>query len=200
MVEVIEKVAMDGCPGNRPATVQRRPVDIEWLLQWAEDQSIAPRLRVPSPRELTLNPYDVHVRGVSNVFCGAGVPVEGGRYAGDIDAERVLAALERLDPFTLAIVRVNARRGGRPDCMAGVEPRLVPVLRRSKKKHRKVAAGHRWEPCSPQAICAARELYGRWHAALQRLAATLDGQLIGFSINGFAAPAAPWEAGEQKAA
>lgn len=201
MIEEAVGSGMDGCLANRPATVRGgRPIDIERLLQWAEAQSIAPRLRVPSARELTINPYDVHVRGVCNVFRGAGVPVEGGRYAADIDAERVLAAVDRLDPFTRSIVRVNARGGRRPDWMEGVTPRRVPVYRRCKKRHRKAAAGHRWEPCSPQAICASRELYGRWHATLGRLAAALDGQLICFRINGFAAPAAPWEEGEQKTA
>lgn len=178
----------------------KRSIDIEHLLQWAEAQSIAPRLRVPSARELTLNPYDVHVRGASNVFFGAGMMVEGGRYTADIDAERVMAAVERLDPFSLSIVRVNAKSCRRPDWMEGVEPRLVPVFRRSKKRHRKGLAGQRWEPCSPQAICATRDIYGRWHVALRRLAVALDGKLISFEINGFAAPAVPWEPVEQKVA
>ena len=51
----------------------------------------------------------------------------------------------------------------------------------------------RWEPCHPTAICATREIYARWHAALARLAAHLVGELTDWSISGFSAPAAPWD-------
>lgn len=180
-------------------------IDIEALLQWALEHSVAPRLGVPSRRELEFNRgYTAIPKGFHGVFAGGGVAVEGGRAAGDIDAERVLAAVDRLDPWSRSIVLVNARARRRPDWMEGVEPRLVARARyrakkRGKKRHR-ASPVMVWEPCTPQAICATREIYGRWHDALQRLAAALHGRLIAWEINGFAVPTAPWEAALEKAA
>lgn len=170
----------------------RKPIDIEDLLQWALAHSAAPKLRVPSKRELTINPYDVHIRGCDNRFHSAGVLVEGGRRSEDIDADRVLLALDRLDPFTRAIVQANARAQRRPDWMEDVEPKLVAIHKRSRKRHRREPR-QRWEPCSPAEVRACRELYGRWHAGLRHLAALLDDRLMTYAVNGLAAPEAPWQ-------
>ena len=43
------------------------------------------------------------------------------------------------------------------------------------------------------AVRVARDAYGRWHAALRRLAAVLDGTLDGYRVTGIAAPERPWE-------
>ncbi|HEX5321478.1 MAG TPA: hypothetical protein VFW46_20135 [Stellaceae bacterium] len=169
-----------------------RPIDIEELLQWAVAQTVEPRLRVPSPRELTLNPYEARPKGVSNRYRGAGVPVDGGRFVADIDAGRVMAAVDRLDPWTRSIVMANAKACRRPDWMEGVEPRMVPVRKRCRRRHRSVVKSHRWEPCSPEAVRATRDIYSRWHQALTRIAQGCENGLLGFQLCGFSAPAFPW--------
>jgi len=182
---------------------EKTPIDIEALVQWAIAHSVAPRLTVASPRELMFNHgYTAVPKGFHGVFAGAMARVEGGRLATDIDAERVLAAIDRLDPFTRSIVLVNAKTGRRPDWMEGVEPKRIAKRvyqkRRGKKRHRPSTVIV-WD-VEPAAICAARELYGRWHSALTGLARTLSDQLIAWQVNGLNAPAAPWDRALEKAA
>lgn len=110
--------------GTAPPTSELRCIDVEDLLQWAMARAIEPRLRVPSARELSLNPYTVRPKGYANNLNRGGVGIEGGRPAEDIDAERVLRAIDRLDPWTASIVRVNAKARHRPDWFEGVEPKL----------------------------------------------------------------------------
>lgn len=183
---------------SAPGTLQ--PIDIEDLVQWAFDQSITPALRGVSERSLMFDyGYTCIPKGCGSAFSGGGVVLEGGRRAVDIDADRVLRALDRLDPFTRAIVQANARAKRRPDWMEGVKPRLVTITRRHKRKHRRIA-GQRWEPCSPEAVRSCRELYARWHAGLRHLHKLLNGTLLSFEINGFGAPDAPWENADEIAA
>lgn len=178
---------------------ERRPIDIEALVQWAMAREIMPRLRVPSARELSLNPYTVLPKGFVNELNTGGVDVEGGRPADDIDAERVLRAIDRLDPFTGSMVRNNGRGRCRPDWFDGVEPKQVTKWKRSKKGHRKVPT-REWKPVHPKAIRAARDLYLTWHGGLRHLVTLLDGELLRFRINGLSAPMMPWEGPLEKTA
>lgn len=199
---------MDGCPGNRPATVQRRPVDIEWLLQWAYERTAYVSYRNTTRQALWFNHgYTAIPKGCHNRFAGGEMSVNL-RSASAEDAKRVVAAVEALDPWSAAIVSRCAKKANRPDCFAGVEAREVETRTYPKRRGRngrkrkvhKAVVTKRWEPCHPSAIRAAREIYERWHAAVARLAQQLDGRLTDWSISGFAAPAAPWEAALEKTA
>lgn len=210
MIEGVGIFGLDGCPGNRPATVQarqdvvvRRVVDIEMLLQWA----LARTGRLPwcgvQERELafdrgcTARPRRREQAGWALAEACAGLRLGNGRPLPAMmepgpDALRVLAAVRRLDdPQIAGVVVACARARIRPDWMPGVEPAQVRRWVRCRKRHRAVVRLV-WEPCDPAAIRAARELYAGWQRALLRLAAELDGQLDGWRINGLAAPAAPW--------
>lgn len=181
-------------------------IDIEHLLQWAVEQSVAPRLTVASRDALSFNyGFTVVPKGFHGVHTGGIARVEGGRYAGDIDAERVLAAIDRLDPWSRSVVLRCAKGCRRPDWFEGVEPQLVPRIsyrrkKNGKKKHRKSPVMVWKDGISPQVICATRDIYRQWHIVLSRLAAALEGKLLAYEIKGFAAPAAPWETALEKAA
>lgn len=175
-------------------------LDIEHLLQWAYAQTVYVRYGNASGRSLEFNHgYSAIPRGCHGSFAGGDVGVVLCR-DGAIDAKRIIEAVDELDPWSRSIVIRCAKSGTRPDCMIGVEPKLVPKYRRCRKKHRRVKVASIWEPCSPKAICAAREIYARWHTVLGRLAEHLTGELNDCDVIGFSASAAPWEAVEQQAA
>lgn len=175
------------------------PIDIEDLLQLALQQPVYRPFRVVSERALAYNyGYTAVPKGCHGGFAGGEVLL---RVPAGADAAAVVAAVNALDPWTRAIVRRCAVGGTRPDWFEGVgAPRRVAVMKRHKRRHRKVKVGERWEPCSPQAICAAREIYARWHSAVTRLAEVLRGRLTDWRITGFAAPESPWEAGSARPA
>lgn len=190
-----------------------QPVDIEHLLQWAVGRSGRLPWRRDDERDLggnhglTARPrrrpkigwheaevYALTVRGPRQLTPRMLIPGP--------DAEIVLAAVKALEPATAAVVIACARGKIRPDWMPGVEPkrvlraRYVPNLKR-KKRHRRTLVP-RWEPCSPAELQAARDVYVRWHAALEALADQLQGRLAGWTVCGFLAPATPWQAEREK--
>lgn len=185
--------------------MQKQPIDIEALLQWAIARSGRLPWRLDDERELSMNKgLTARLRrrpkvGWETASVCAGLTIRSGRLLapGKLvpgpDADIVLEAIQRLpDPAVAATVIYCARSRIRPNWMPGVDPKQVQVLVRCKKKHRRVRAQTIWEPCSPAAVRAAREGYAQWHAALSTLARELDGHLSGWEISGFAAPAEPW--------
>lgn len=207
---------------SRPHTVIA--IDIETLLQQvvAEDQGLSWRRdgerELAFDRGLTVKPRKrPHVGWIeAAASAGATLKIPPGRGAvmartqGDPDVAAVNAALDRLDAWTRSIITANARAKRRPDWMEGVEPKLVEKKTWSRKARRKgkrrgrrkdqPVIVQRWEPCDPRAICATREIYSRWHAGVTRMMGMLEGELWRYKINGFAAPATPWETALQKSA
>lgn len=174
--------------------------DIERLLQWAYAQTTYVSYHNASARGLSFNHgYSAIPKGCHNRFEGAELSLTLLSASAD-DAKVVIAAVEALDPWSASIVSRCAKKGNRPDCFIGVEAYEVEVKTYPKRKGRKgkrrkvhkAVITKRWEPCHPAAIRASREIYGRWHAALSRLAIQLHGRLTDWSISGFAAPEAPW--------
>lgn len=183
-------------------------IDIEELLQWAVARSGKLPWMRDNWRALTLNPYTVQPRRrpitswtLAVACAGQRLRVGAGRPAMMMpgsDGERVLAAIAGLgDPALCEMVRVCARRRIRPDWKEGVEPVRRPRAgyprRRNGARRGRPVVRLVWEPCSPDQIRAARAAYSRWHRALTSLAETLQSELSEWQINGFAAPAAPWE-------
>lgn len=195
-----EAETAEGISSPRPP----QPIDIEALLQWAVSRSGRLPWRRDDEKQLTLNPYDARPKrrdkigwGTAEVYAlnvnGRTRVLAPRRRIPGADAERALVAIAMLgDPALSEQVRACARARIRPDWMPGVEPRRVEHKRRHRKKHRPVAR-FEWEPCSPAELQAARDAYSRWHAALLRLADTLQGELQGWRISGFAAPPHPWQ-------
>lgn len=180
--------------GAKPGT------DIENLLQWAYAQTVYLDYRNASPRALAYNHgYTAIPKGFHSTFEGGDVAVTM-LSSTAADARRIVAAVELLDPWTQAIVTRCAKSQVRPDCFLGVEAREVKTTLSwrkrkkggGKKKAHSSTVTTRWEPCHPAAICAAREIYLRWHTALGRLAIALAGELNDWAISGFAAPEHPW--------
>lgn len=199
MIEEALRFGMDGLPAHRPPTVQggRQPIDIEQALWWALGQTGYLPWRGCSERELAFDHgYTVLPKGCSREFHGGATLL---RRPIEPDAALVIEAVKALDPAIAAVVIACARERIRPDWMEGVEPRQVATtvyghvrVGKRRKRRGRPARVVVWQPCDPGVIRAAREVYARWHAALAVLAHELRGQLNGFAINGFAAPAAPW--------
>lgn len=159
--------------------MEKTPIDIEVLLQWAIGQSGHLPWRGVSPRELMFDyGYTVIPRGCERGWHGGGTLL---RLSIDDDASRVIEAIKRLEPRVAGIVIACARSQIRPDWMQGVEPKRVPrkiyqrVSRRGRRRHRSTTVMV-WN-IDPAQIAAARSIYERWHAALTRLAVMLDGSL-----------------------
>jgi hypothetical protein len=191
---------------------QGRRADIEVVVQWAVARSgrlpwdNARDQELSFDRGLTVRPKRRAPGSWALAEACAGLtyqgrPLKAVMHPGP-DADRVLAAIRRLDPAAAATVLSCARAGIRPDCMLGIEPRRVAVVLSWRKGRRK--GGHRpivkmqWEPCAPEAICLARATYERWHAAMRVLSIALKGTLEAWEINGFAAPLRPWEEGAKE--
>lgn len=202
MLEETGIKGLDGSLLNRPQpSAAKAAIDIEALLSWAIAQSGHLPWHGVSERELMYDHgYTVVPRHCSREYRGGGAVLA---RATDDDAATVIAAIKGLDGAIAAVVIACARSGIRPDWMAGVEPRLVPrsayAKTRGKKRHRR-AVQMVWVPCHPDAIRAAREIYQRWHLALQRLMSELAGELGAWEINAFSAPAEPWAVDAQQAA
>lgn len=180
--------------------VKKTPIDIEDLVQWAVMHS-KPVLRIPSERSLMFNyGYDAIPKGCGTAFAGGDsrVPV---RRSIDLDADRVLQAINALDPWSRSLVTANAKAQRRPDWMQGVKPQLedAPPPRRnrgrSKSWRKKQIANSRamtWKNgISPYTVRQAQATYTQWHASLRRLADVLK-SIETYEICGFAAPAEPW--------
>jgi hypothetical protein len=168
----------------------KAPIDIEALLHWALTQPVYQPFRGVSDRALMMN------YGFTAIPKGAGGSYAGGdallRYPAQQDATTIIAAINALDGWSRAIIRVNAIAAIRPDCMIGVQPRRLPVRKRCGKKHRKVVVGHRWDPVSPATLVTIREIYTTWWRAVDRLRGHLADQLNDWQITGFLAPEQPW--------
>lgn len=191
----------------------KRPVDIELIVQWA----LEPRGRLPFDRAddkelafdrgVTVKPRKkprgswALAEACAGLRLGSGRPLHAYPTAPRPDAERIIDAIRQLPPAAAATVIACGRGRIRPDWMEGVEPRQV-VKKRSHRKCRNGQPRTRlvWEPCTPDEIRAAHAIYSRWHAALLLLADRLRGTLERFEINGFGAPAEPWESELQKTA
>jgi hypothetical protein len=169
-----------------------RQGDIEHILIWAFGQTSYVRHESHTDRGALFNHgYDAVPRGGHGLFAGGTTSVTL-RRNGMADAAAVVEAVEKLDPYSRSIVTRCAKSGARPDCMLGIDPVRVPVTKRSRKGHRRRVVGSRWEPCDPKAICVAREIYSRWHAAVARLCEAMESKLSGWHITGFRAPKEPW--------
>lgn len=188
----------------------RPPIDAEALIAWALQRSgrlpwgNARDRDLAFDRGVTAKPRSApHVGwGVAEVCAGLSVNgralVRPQRNPGP-DAIRVLVEIGMLDPARAALVIACGRASIRPDWMPGVTPREVRRVKRTGKKRRRIAIVE-WSPCSPEAIRAAREAYRRWHSGVAAVARRLDGELDGWEIQGFTAPAEPWKmVGEKNA-
>lgn len=202
MLDAIEGITLAG--RARPM-----PIDIEFLVQWAVarsgrlpwdrtrdrelmfDQGLTAKPRHRMPSSWVLAEACAGLRHNSRALPAIMRPGP--------DAERVIEAIKRLNPSTAANILACARAKIRPDCMLGIEPRRVPRSYRGRKSHRR-AIRMEWEPCTPEAICAARAIYMQWHVGMTALAECLRGGLEAWDINGFRAPAQPWEGGAQETA
>jgi hypothetical protein len=191
---------MDGSifPAPVPRTIVPQPIDIEDLLQWAVAYS-KPVMTISSERAALFNyGYTALPAACGGSFSGGSIAIPM-RRAIDVDADLVLQAVNGLDMWTRSLVLANARRHGRPDWMEGVEPQQVETkgyFRKKgwRRKQHKTSTVMVWlNGIGPAKIRAARDEYSRWHGALTRLVAVLNGQLKSFTIKGFGAPAAPWE-------
>lgn len=186
----------------------RMPIDIEALVQWAMEETSAKHLpwRNPSPRALAMDHgWTCIPKGVSREYHGAEVVL---RVGTDHDAITVVEAIKALDDPAVAAQIIACGRGNlRPECHLNVEPRRVEKIvswrkaakkKKGNKKNRKPVRTSVWEPCSPEAICAARDAYKRWHDGLTNLARVLDGQLSRWKVTGLRASAKPWEEANKK--
>lgn len=179
---------------------QRTPIDIEALIQWAIAQTGFLPWYGTHPRELMLDGgYTAIPKGCSRQYHGGTILL---RRAINSDAAIVIEAVKSLEPSIAAVVIARGRDKDRPQCFVGVKPKLVDRKvygrKRGRKRHRPTTI-REWN-IDPKAICAAREIYTRWHAALARLAAQLQGQLIAYDIKGLGAPETPWLVRMQKSA
>lgn len=193
-------------PARAPAP---QPADIEWLAQyalsrtgnlpWACDRD----KELAFDRGLTVKPKKRQMISWTLAEACAGLRVGKDRplpakLDPGPDAEKIIAAIKRLDPKTASLVIGCARTKIRPDWTVNgvIEPSQTPKWVYPKKRNRK--KGHTktlkmvWD-VDPGAIRAAREVYERWHEGMLRLWVMLDGELSGFAINGLAAPAWPWK-------
>lgn len=94
---------------------------------------------------------------------------------------------------TTALLIVNAKAGSRPDWHEGWSRPAGAPARDAGPVDRWGRRRKRVEGVSVEDVMHARALYLVWRAALDCLAATLDGALERFDVTGPAAPAAPWE-------
>lgn len=208
MTDLQGAIEVDGCRdqpskqsgANRGAAPL--PVDIEFVVSWAVarsgrlpwdnardtelmfDQGLTAKLRRRPPSDWQLSQALAGVRRERRPLRPMMVPSG--------DAERVIAAIKRLPAAAASTVLICGRGKIRPDCMLGIVPVRVPRLVRCKKRHQLVTRMF-WEPRDPASIRAARDIYAAWHAAMRRLVDELQGTLDAWQINGFAAPARPWE-------
>jgi len=185
----------------RPALAPRLAggaVDIEALVQWAIAQTGYLPWRNPSAEDLAMDHgWDCvpkSARALYQQSGGIALKCKGGIA---VEAVIVVQAIKALPAAMAAQVIPHAREASRPNALIGIEPRRVGKKvygrKRNGKRRGRPATVMSWAPCSPEAICDARSAYSLWHAGLSRLAKVLMGQLTHWEINGFAAPAAPWE-------
>lgn len=193
--------------------VERRPippigqrVDIETLVGWAIGQTGYLPWSGVSDKELAMDHgWTAIPKGVSREYharelllrCKGGIP---------FDAMTIVEAVKALEPSIASMVIACARKAIRPDWCRDIVPRQVPKTVSWRSKSKKKKKGHRshttlvWTPCSPEAICAARDAYQRWHQGMAGLATALAGVLKHWQTIGFSAPRAPWEQEVEKAA
>lgn len=179
----------------------RIPIDMEGLLRWAYSQTSYVSYQNAKERSLAINHgYTAIPKGCHSLFTGADAEVTLKRTS-QPDAKLIIAAVDALDPWSRAIIARCAKSDIRPDCFVGIEAREVEVrtypktrIKKGwKKKSHKTVITKRWEPCHPMAIRAAREIYARWHVAVERLSDDLTEHLSDWHITGFSAPEQPWE-------
>lgn len=113
------------------------------------------------------------------------------------DAEAVHYAVCDLDPTAAGLVFQFAKRGGEPDAMVGVVPKLIDIVRPNGKLKYKRQGGEivgvyqRWDVL-PEHVDFARATYAEWHAGLVELVTVL-GSMATYRATGPAAPTAPWK-------
>lgn len=172
------------------------------LAQWAIGFTGNLPWRNPSDNDLALdhgwNCIPKGTRGLYRQSGGVLLKASGGISG---DAATVVAGIRGLPARMASLVIAHAREQSRPNPLVGIVPGRVEKTvswRKAKKKPGR-KKGHRpvkelvWFPCSPEAICAARQDYVSWHNGLTHLSASLDGKLTYCRVRGFAAPERPWE-------
>ena len=198
---------------DRPNSPEPRPIDIEVLVQLAIERSgNLPWSRVRDrelafDKGLTVKPRKRAIVSWLEAEAMAGISFEGkappARMHPGPDLELVINAIKRLEPRMASAVIACGRAKIRPNCMLGVVPKRVARTtygyKRNGKRRGRPVITMVWD-VDPKAICLARELYSAWHAALTRIMHELRDRLSNYSINGFLAPASPWEVTDQKIA
>lgn len=156
----------------------RAGVDLEEAVQWAAGRPRYLPWRNPTHADLALDhDWDARCKGADALYQPSrGIAL---RATGDLSAEAltIIAAINALPDRVGSIIKECARGKTRPDCMLGIEPRQVAKKiswrkatrrDRNRRRNRKPVLVQVWEPCSPEAICAARAAYTRWHDAMTR--------------------------------
>lgn len=185
-----------------------QPTDIEQLVQWALAETGYLPWRNPTDEDLAMDHgLDVIPKGTRALYRPSGgiaLKVRGGM---PFDANRVIEAIKSLDAATASQIIACGKEKIRPNCLAGVEPRQVlktigwrkaAKRRKGRKTNRKPVQVWVWEPVEPQAICAARAAYTRWHDGMTALVGMLKDQLTHWRITGFGAPRGPWKQALEK--
>jgi hypothetical protein len=204
-------------PPRAPAP---QPADIEWLAQYALSRTGNLPWARGRDRELAFDRgLTVNLDRGSMVTWGlaevcAGIQLGGGRplparMTPDDDTITIIEAIKALGPKTASTIIECARAKIRPEWRVSGHAEAQLIIReqvygkKKKGKHWKRVGRPRtiqiWDP-SEEAICAAREVYSRWHAGLLVLSSRLFGRLSRFQTNGLAAPERPWEIPLQKIA
>lgn len=202
MTPGVEAKPIEAVHARRVGDVADGARDIEAAVQWAISFTGNLPWRNPTDDDLALDHGWTCVpkatRGLYRQSGGLLLKASGGISG---DAAIIVAEIKALPARMAALVIDHAREQSRPNPLVGVIPERIErtVSWRKAKRKRGRKAGHRpvkqlvWFPCSPEAICAAREDYTLWHEGLNRLVATLSGKLTYCRISGFFASSRPWE-------
>jgi len=146
-----------------------------------------------------------------------GGPIMGGGISSALhpDAEAADALVSRMRGGVGDMLRHFGRTGIKPECFADASIELRPILRPNGKPVRLydnrgnyvgtrsaefIRSGGRYFLGGAAILAGGRRAYGAWHAGMLELMGGLAGRLVAHKLTLPSSPAAPWEAGEPRAA
>jgi hypothetical protein len=189
--------------------MQREPIDVERLVQWALADQAAEAGGSLAGEYGWLAASGSNAASVAT-FAALGVRVDGGRHkaAGGArvhsDALDVVGVIYTLPPLMRDLVRRHGRSCTRPDCWPEARPTLGPVLDDNDRPAVSPGWDH-WRNPLPRycpigwavtadEINAVRARYSAWHDGLCRIAGYYQGnpgRLARWSVRGPLAPGRP---------